>query len=51
MNRLEQPSPVQPWLVWAFAIWGDVPRREVFLALIVATGLLIIGNEHFRKRM
>jgi drug/metabolite transporter (DMT)-like permease len=43
-------------LVWAFAlgfaIWGDVPRREVFLgaALIVGAGLLIIGNEHFRKR-
>ncbi|UVK38026.1 DMT family transporter [Mesorhizobium sp. AR10] len=44
-------------LVWAFAlgflIWGDVPRREVFLgaALIVAAGLLIIGSEHFRKRL
>ncbi|ESZ57182.1 DMT family transporter [Mesorhizobium sp. L103C131B0] len=44
-------------LVWAFglgfAIWGDVPRREVFLgaALIVGAGLLIIGNEHFRKRL
>ncbi|TIO07500.1 DMT family transporter [Mesorhizobium sp.] len=44
-------------LVWAFAlgyaIWGDVPRHEVFLgaALIVAAGLLIIGNEHFRKRL
>jgi drug/metabolite transporter (DMT)-like permease len=44
-------------LVWAFGlgflIWGDVPRREVFLgaALIVAAGLLIIGNEHFRKRL
>ena len=40
-------------LAWAFGlgfvIWGDVPRREVFLgaALIVAAGLLIIGNEHF----
>jgi drug/metabolite transporter (DMT)-like permease len=44
-------------LVWAFAlgflIWGDVPRREVFLgaALIVSAGLLIVGNEHFRKRL
>ena len=44
-------------LVWAFAlgfaIWGDVPRREVFLgaALIVTAGLLIVGNEHFRKRI
>jgi drug/metabolite transporter (DMT)-like permease len=44
-------------LVWAFAlgfaIWGDVPRREVFLgaALIVSAGLLIVGNEHFRKRI
>ncbi|TGW07408.1 EamA/RhaT family transporter, partial [Mesorhizobium sp. M2D.F.Ca.ET.145.01.1.1] len=44
-------------LMWAFAlgfaIWGDVPRREVFLgaALIVAAGLLIIGGEHFRKRL
>ena len=43
-------------LVWAFAlgfaIWGDVPRREVFLgaALIVAAGLLVLGNERFRKR-
>ncbi|RUU08292.1 DMT family transporter, partial [Mesorhizobium sp. M7A.T.Ca.TU.009.01.3.2] len=44
-------------LLWAFAlgfaIWGDVPRREVFLgaALIVAAGLLIVGTEHFRKRL
>ncbi|MER8827103.1 DMT family transporter [Mesorhizobium sp. M0938] len=44
-------------LVWAFAlgfaIWGDMPRHEVFLgaALIFAAGLLIIGNEHFRKRL
>jgi drug/metabolite transporter (DMT)-like permease len=44
-------------LVWAFAlgfaIWGDVPRHEVFLGatLIFAAGLLIIGNEHFRKRL
>ncbi|TGQ11997.1 MULTISPECIES: DMT family transporter [unclassified Mesorhizobium] len=43
-------------LVWAFAlgfaIWGDVPRTEVFMgaALIVGAGLLIVGNEHFRKR-
>jgi spermidine/putrescine transport system permease protein len=36
-----------------FTIWGDVPRREVFLgaALIFAAGLLIVGNEHFRKRL
>lgn len=44
-------------LVWAFvlgfAIWGDVPRREVFFgaALIFAAGLLIVGTEHFRKRL
>ncbi|AZO55512.1 MULTISPECIES: DMT family transporter [unclassified Mesorhizobium] len=44
-------------LLWSFAlgfaIWGDVPRREVFLgaALIVAAGLLIVGGEHFRKRL
>ncbi|CAN7626595.1 DMT family transporter [Mesorhizobium sp. LjRoot246] len=44
-------------LLWAFAlgftIWGDVPRREVFLgaALIIAAGLLIVGTEHFRKRL
>ncbi|MGO4641559.1 DMT family transporter [Mesorhizobium sp. 2RAF45] len=44
-------------LLWAFAlgfaIWGDVPRREVFLgaALIIAAGLLIVGGEHFRKRL
>lgn len=43
-------------LVWAFAlgfaIWGDLPRAEVFAgaALIVGAGLLIVGNEHFRKR-
>jgi drug/metabolite transporter (DMT)-like permease len=43
-------------LLWAFAlgfaIWGDVPRREVFLGagLIVVAGLLIVGTEHFRKR-
>jgi drug/metabolite transporter (DMT)-like permease len=43
-------------LVWAFAlgyaIWGDLPRTEVFMgaALIVGAGLLIVGNEHFRKR-
>ena len=43
-------------LIWAFAlgyaIWGDVPRREVFMgaALIVGAGLLIVGNERFRKR-
>ncbi|OHV86902.1 DMT family transporter [Mesorhizobium sp. ORS 3428] len=44
-------------LVWAFAlgfaIWGDVPRAEVFMgaALIIGAGLLIVGNEHFRKRV
>ncbi|MBZ9674910.1 DMT family transporter [Mesorhizobium sp. ES1-1] len=44
-------------LLWAFAlgfaIWGDVPRREVFVgaALIVVAGLLIVGTEHFRKRL
>jgi len=43
-------------LIWAFGlgytIWGDVPRREVFMgaALIVGAGLLIVGNERFRKR-
>ncbi|TIV42317.1 MAG: DMT family transporter [Mesorhizobium sp.] len=43
-------------LVWAFAlgyaIWGDVPRTAVFMgaALIIGAGLLIVGNEHFRKR-
>jgi drug/metabolite transporter (DMT)-like permease len=43
-------------LVWAFAlgyaIWGDLPRTEVFIgaALIVGAGLLIVGNERFRKR-
>ncbi|PBB34585.1 DMT family transporter [Mesorhizobium sp. WSM3868] len=44
-------------LVWAFAlgfaIWGDVPRTEVFMgaALIIGAGLLIVGNERFRKRV
>ncbi|MGX8008670.1 DMT family transporter [Mesorhizobium sp. ORM8.1] len=44
-------------LIWAFAlgyaIWGDVPRREVFIGamLIVGAGLLIVGNERFRKRV
>ncbi|RWD95302.1 DMT family transporter [Mesorhizobium sp.] len=44
-------------LVWAFAlgfaIWGDVPRAEVFIgaALIIGAGLLIVGDEHFRKRV
>ncbi|MGX5800363.1 DMT family transporter [Bradyrhizobium sp. Arg314] len=43
-------------LVWAFAlgfaIWGDLPRTEVFMGagLIIGAGLLIVGNEHFRKR-
>ncbi|RUU63772.1 DMT family transporter [Mesorhizobium sp. M2C.T.Ca.TU.009.01.2.1] len=43
-------------LVWAFAlgyaIWGDLPRTEVFMgaALIIGAGLLIVGNEHFRRR-
>ena len=33
-------------------IWGDVPRAEVFLgaAIIIGAGLLIVGNERFRKR-
>ncbi|RWF98549.1 DMT family transporter [Mesorhizobium sp.] len=44
-------------LVWAFAlgfaIWGDVPRTEVFMGatLIIGAGLLIVGNERFRKRV
>ncbi|MEO5758630.1 MAG: DMT family transporter [Mesorhizobium sp.] len=44
-------------LLWAFAlgyaIWGDIPRHEVFFgaALIIAAGLLIVGGEHFRKRL
>lgn len=44
-------------LIWAFAlgfaIWGDVPRTEVFIgaALIIGAGLLIVGNEHFRTRI
>jgi drug/metabolite transporter (DMT)-like permease len=44
-------------LIWSFAlgflIWGDVPRPEVFTgaAIIVSAGLLIIANEHFRKRV
>ena len=43
-------------LVWAFglgfAIWGDIPRREVFLgaALIIGAGLVIIAAEHFRRK-
>lgn len=43
-------------LVWSFmlgyAIWGDVPRPEVFsgAALIVSAGLIIIASEHFRRR-
>ncbi|PSH60809.1 DMT family transporter [Phyllobacterium sophorae] len=44
-------------LVWAFAlgfaIWGDVPRAEVFVGavLIIGAGLLIVATEHFRKRI
>lgn len=44
-------------LIWAFAlgfaIWGDVPRREVFMGatLIVGAGLLVVASEHFRKRL
>ncbi|WFP75233.1 DMT family transporter [Mesorhizobium sp. WSM4906] len=44
-------------LVWAFAlgfaIWGDVPRAQVFMgaALIIGAGLVIVVNEHFRKRI
>ncbi|UDL91457.1 DMT family transporter [Mesorhizobium sp. PAMC28654] len=43
-------------LIWSFAlgfaIWGDVPRPEVFTgaAIIVSAGLLIVANERFRKR-
>lgn len=43
-------------LVWSFAlgylIWGDLPRREVFLgaALIVFAGLIVIAHEQFRRR-
>ncbi|PWJ85235.1 EamA domain-containing membrane protein RarD [Pseudaminobacter salicylatoxidans] len=42
-------------LVWAFAfgyaIWGDVPRREVFFGavLIFLAGVVIIVGERFRK--
>lgn len=42
-------------LIWSFAlgfaIWGDVPRPEVFIgaAIIVSAGLLIVANERFRK--
>lgn len=42
-------------LVWAFllgfAIWGDVPRREVFLgaALILAAGVLVIAAQRFSR--
>lgn len=42
-------------LIWAFgfgyAIWGDVPRPEVFFgaALIFLAGLVIIASERFRK--
>jgi drug/metabolite transporter (DMT)-like permease len=43
-------------LVWAFAlgyaIWGDIPRREVFIgaALIFFAGVVIIASEHLRRR-
>ena len=43
-------------LVWAFAlgfaIWGDVPRSEVFIgaAIIVGAGLVILASERFRKQ-
>ncbi|MBN9071405.1 MAG: DMT family transporter [Rhizobiales bacterium] len=43
-------------LIWAFVfgylVWGDVPRREVFIgaALIVGAGLVIVGNERMRLR-
>lgn len=42
-------------LVWAFAlgfaIWGDVPRAEVFIGavLIVGAGLIIVASERFRR--
>jgi hypothetical protein len=66
MNRVAQLSPVQPngpdWI----AEPPDLPQRKlaagaassrVFariayaVAVIVAAGLLIIGNGHFRKRL
>lgn len=43
-------------LIWSFtlgyAMWGDVPRPEVFggATLIVSAGLIIIASEHFRRR-
>lgn len=43
-------------LIWAFIfgylVWGDVPRREVFVgaALIVGAGLTIIASERMRLR-
>lgn len=55
-----QASIIAPFeytsLVWSFAfgflIWGDVPRREVFLgaALIFLAGVIIIGSERYRRR-
>lgn len=42
-------------LVWAFAlgfaIWGDIPRPEVFVgaAIIVSAGLVILASERFRR--
>ncbi|WP_438397337.1 DMT family transporter [Caballeronia sp. DA-9] len=44
-------------LLWAFilgfAIWHDLPRTEVLVGavLIIAGGLLMVGDEHFRKRV
>lgn len=43
-------------LIWSFGlgflIWGDVPRREVFLgaAMIVGAGLVIVATERRRGR-
>jgi drug/metabolite transporter (DMT)-like permease len=42
-------------LVWSFAlgylIWGDLPRREVFIgaALILSAGFIVIAHERFRR--
>ena len=42
-------------LVWAFAlglaIWGDMPRREVFVgaAVIIAAGLILVAGERRRR--
>ena len=53
MGVSTDPSVLGGAFALGFAIWGDVPRREVFFgaALIIAAGLLIVGTEHFRKRL